>query len=811
MIKERLALALPLASALALASLPAQGGRRGFRGPPPMPVLEALDLNGDQELSADEMDEAVLSLLTLDTNGDRNLTSDELMPQRGGRRPRGPGGPGGPGGDMFADMPLMKALDKDGDGELFGDEVTDAPRSLDRLDRDDDDVLTEFELVGDRSSSGFGRGFGGARGRGGGGNRYSGVPLPSELKPEDGMATVPDRATFQQLSYTGKEVMIDTHLADQEFVKFQIEDAGGDQPRIYFMNTKTHRAHPMFMQAIGLRDRGPGGRRGRGGEETSGGAAEQSVRMRGVLVYRPRLMSPAGKAGLYTFEFEPNDAYGYELVQVAFDQLQEHAAALDGHLAYNLLPRAKQQWATESDRYVKAALPVFDPEDTYGDVAFLPLHQAVSFGRLRYMKPGERPGPRDITLYDALPNEMPRTAGVLTTCRQTPLSHVNLRAIQDNVPNAYVAGAADTPDIQALIGKYVRYEVSESGAALRQATQAEVDAHFEALRPSEAQTPPRDLTIAAVRAFEGIGFGDAKAFGVKAANLATLHALDLGAATTPDGFAVPFAFYDAFMKHNKLYQRARTMLAQTEFGQDADHREKALKSFRKAIKKGAMPKSMMAALAEVQAQFPDGASIRCRSSTNNEDLEGFSGAGLYDSFTHRPDEGHLGKSIRQVFASLWNFRAFEEREFYRIDHMQAAMGVVLHRNQKGEKVNGVAVAKDVLYQGQHEGMLLYYVNSQSGEDLVTNPNEFSVPEELLLSPRNPGRDRIVQRSNRIAPEQQLLSPEHRQQLRDAMRVLQGRFARFYDKEEDASFAMEIEFKITRDGKLLIKQARPWLD
>ena len=30
---------------------------------------------------------------------------------------------------------------------------------------------------------------------------------------------------------------------------------------------------------------------------------------------------------------------------------------------------------------------------------------------------------------------------------------------------------------------------------------------------------------------------------------------------------------------------------------------------------------------------------RCRSSTNNEDLVGFNGAGLYDSFTHRPDEG----------------------------------------------------------------------------------------------------------------------------------------------------------------------------
>ena len=61
-------------------------------------------------------------------------------------------------------------------------------------------------------------------------------------------------------------------------------------------------------------------------------------------------------------------------------------------------------------------------------------------------------------------------------------------------------------------------------------------------------------------------------------------------------------------------------------------------------------------------------------------LRGFSGAGLYDSFTHHPDEGHLSKSIKQVFASLWNFRAFEARDFYRIDHLTTAMGVLVHPN-----------------------------------------------------------------------------------------------------------------------------------
>ena len=54
--------------------------------------------------------------------------------------------------------------------------------------------------------------------------------------------------------------------------------------------------------------------------------------------------------------------------------------------------------------------------------------------------------------------------------------------------------------------------------------------------------------------------------------------------------------------------------------------------------------------------------VRFRSSSNVDDAIEFNGAGLYDSFTHHPDEGHLSMSILQVFASLWNFRAYEERE-----------------------------------------------------------------------------------------------------------------------------------------------------
>jgi phosphoenolpyruvate synthase/pyruvate phosphate dikinase len=202
--------------------------------------------------------------------------------------------------------------------------------------------------------------------------------------------------------------------------------------------------------------------------------------------------------------------------------------------------------------------------------------------------------------------------------------------------------------------------------------------------------------------------------------------------------------------------------------------------------------------------------IRMRSSTNNEDLPGFSGAGLYDSFTHNPDEGHISKTVKQVFASLWNFRAFEAREFHRIDHLQAAMGVLVHPNYSNERANGVAVSDDIVYQTQGQRLgRTYYVNVQVGEDLVTNPDAESVPEEMLLNSITSSADRVVRMSSR-APGQSLLSPEHREEMRVYLNRIHNKFRELYKVQPGQPFAMDIEFKVTAEGRLEIKQARPWV-
>jgi hypothetical protein len=626
-------------------------------------------------------------------------------------------------------------------------------------------------------------------------------PTPDQLDPRDGVASIPDRATFEKLSYQG-QVRMDTYLNDLQFVKFQIEQAGTDKPLVYFMNTKTHQGHPMFMQAIGLR-------RGRGGPRGGGAAQDPAAgrQMRGAITYRPRVRAPDGEPGLYTVDYQPNDSFSFEWIKLAHDLLLARAPFLKGKLAYHPLQGGVEPYRREKAEYEKAGLAVYLDRDLETDFAYLPLNLGEACGRLRVMSLSELPGPRDVVLYAALPNELPRVAGIITSVRQTPLSHVNLRAIQDRVPNAYVNRAAENSAIKPLIDKYVHYKVTADGFHIREAASAEVEAHFAALRPATKQTPRRDLTVTEIRKLDDIQFGDAASFGAKTANLAAMRSFGLPEGTVPDGFGVPFHFYDAFLKHNGLYERAAAIVENPQLAQDRGRLESELRQLRLLIVEGSLPAWMTEALGKLQKSFPEDAAIRCRSSTNNEDLPGFSGAGLYDSVTHRPEEGHLSRSIKEVYASLWSLRAFEERDFYRVDHLSTAIGVLVLPSFQDEKSNGVAVTDDILYQTRGN----YYLNTQVGEDLVTNPEAQSIPEEILLGWYEGDGFEVRQRSNRVKDGEQILQRDQLDLLRKCLTKIHGKFAKLYQVDRDASgFAMEVEYKITSGGELRIKQARPWV-
>ena len=644
--------------------------------------------------------------------------------------------------------------------------------------------------------------------------------LAMPVAAANGSVALEDRAAFERLSYRG-ELVDNSRLKDVRLIKFNIVNIQSESPQLWFQNTVLHLSHVSFLNAT-LRDN----------ELVDLGSDNVT---RGVLIYHPNVIALDGSLGFYRWELQAGGTFAFREVSIVNEILAAAMPFLKDNLAYYpyVDAQARSRYHQQKPLYDASRVKFLRDSDIRPDVEYEAYNPAEGYGLLDVFDPGESPGPRDVAILSVLPNDLPRAAGVITTVPQTPLSHVNLRAIQNGTPNAFIRDALTDETVTDLVGSYVYYRATANGYTLRAATKTEVDTHHAASRPKQTQTLQRDLTKTSITSLSNVSFADWTAFGVKAANVAELSRLtSLAAGVAPDGYAVPFYFYDEFMKQatvsketilgkkkapaaekitlpagTTLASAVTQMLAHPKFQTNTDIQEEMLDDLRKAIKDATSPQWVITALTAMHDNYPEGQSLRYRSSTNNEDLPSFNGAGLYDSKTQDPDEttdDGIDKSIKAVWASLWNHRAFLERDFHRVDHTTVAMGVLVHPNYSDEKVNGVAVSFDPVTS--RDGY--YYVNTQLGEDLVTNPEALSLPEELLLDPS--GAPFVLARSN-LAPANQLLMTKAQMiYLRTSLKAIHDHFETLYSPAEGQDFAVEIEFKITAQNKLAIKQARPWV-
>lgn len=610
----------------------------------------------------------------------------------------------------------------------------------------------------------------------------------SPLASEHALVSLNTLSAFNTVSTEENGTPWVEYLNDVEYVKFIILDFYTADPKIYFINSNNYDLHADFANYLGINHLSP-------------------TLIKGQLIYNPHILSANGTLGTYAFNFSNNEAKPFETVQRTQELLAANMPYLTNNLSYFITANNEQDYQDNSSLYQNSRVPVLFESDVYSGINYWGLNQSEGYGFFRLMAPGEVPDSRDIVLYEALPNSLPRVGGIVTSVIQTPLSHVNLRAIHDNVPNAFIRDPLLNDSISSLLGHYVYFKTNQSSYELREATLEEVNAWYENKRPTTEQNPPLNLSYKSILPLNDISFGMYDGFGAKVANVATMRTFGFAEGTIPNGFGIPFYFYQEFMKHNHFFEEIELMLQDSAFIADRTVRDTQLEELRDNIEDAAMPGWMLDSLAEMQNSFPSGTSIRSRSSTNNEDLPGFSGAGLYDSKTHHPNEGHISKTIKEVFASLWNLRAFEEREFYRVNHFKASMGVLCHPNFDDEKVNGVGVSADPVYNTENT----FYLNSQLGEELITNP-ENTYPEELLLKRYPDGNENysVIQYSSLLDVDTLLMSDPQLDLLRQYLEVIHDRFAVLYNAVGNPTFAMDIEYKIDSTNQLAIKQARPWV-
>ena len=158
-------------------------GPGGPRGMPPFPLMMALDVDGNGEISADEINNATAALKKLDRNRNGKLDADELRssfrggpPGGGGEGGFGGGSPGGGrggfGGQNFVEG-MLDRYDQNNDGKLAGAEIPERMQDrLEQLDTNKDKAIDKAELEAMMRQFGSGRGGEAGRGRGGeGGGR----------------------------------------------------------------------------------------------------------------------------------------------------------------------------------------------------------------------------------------------------------------------------------------------------------------------------------------------------------------------------------------------------------------------------------------------------------------------------------------------------------------------------------------------------------------------------------------------------------------------------------------------------------------
>ncbi len=141
------------APAAPAAPAPGAEGRPRFISP----LIAALDRNGDQVLSADEISTAAAVLATLDKNKDGELTGDEVRPSRPGRagsegqapqqgrRDDTQSATGQRPAGQASRNPAFNALDANKDGKVTADEMKNAAAALKTLDKNGDGKLTNDE------------------------------------------------------------------------------------------------------------------------------------------------------------------------------------------------------------------------------------------------------------------------------------------------------------------------------------------------------------------------------------------------------------------------------------------------------------------------------------------------------------------------------------------------------------------------------------------------------------------------------------------------------------------------------------------
>ncbi|MGI9108255.1 MAG: PEP/pyruvate-binding domain-containing protein [Pyrinomonadaceae bacterium] len=485
-----------------------------------------------------------------------------------------------------------------------------------------------------------------------------------------------------------------------------------DQNKIYYVNSQRYRFHKDFVNGTYLSLE-------RGREFFENNYLKPNRRfILGTLAFQTPLSR-------WTFEFWEGDTIPAEQIKLTNDLIKR---TFYEPVAFKPNSIKQDEASSSIENLARVA-----QSDIAREQEYLPLNLARGLGRIHIIDKLDEHveiGYNEILVLDEVPVTLPPVAGIITGRPSTPLSHINLLAKSWGVPNAYVKNAAAL--LKEYDGWWVTFETKHGKYEIKRADNNVLKEYQQRLKERlDVMTPRFNLNERRIIDLRRQRARMADAYGAKSANLGEVANARLPGITVPNGFTIPIYYYDQFIKENQLEQPIFDMMEDQKFVHDPAYRRERLTELRARIQGGKMNEALRdPVLQRVHAEY-QGKGLFVRSSTNAEDLPNFNGAGLYSTVPNVREDDNLIEAIKTVWASIWNFEAYEARERAGIDHAKVYAAVLIQEGINADSA-GVLITTDPYDATNRAGI---YISAKRGLGIKVVEGK-KIAEQLIFRPRS---------------------------------------------------------------------------